>query len=56
MIAPLACVSHRPGTKQHRANGRRFPLCVGPEFSFWIAVSVVLSVVLTILLNLPFLF
>jgi hypothetical protein len=42
---------------QSRQADRRWFLMrrVGPGCLFWIAVSVVLSVVLTILLNLPFL-
>ncbi len=50
---PVAYAPHRPGKKWTQANGRRVPLRrVGPGCLFWIVVSVVLSVALTILLNL----
>ena len=45
------------GYKPPQANGRQFSLRrVGPGCLFWIVASVVLSVILTILLNLPLLF
>ena len=45
------------GYESSQVNGRWFSLRrVGPGCLFWIVVSVVLSVTLIILLNLPFLF